>query len=295
MVFMAIEPNLNSFDSFKFIIGHLRFKVRCWYNLIRPAKCHKLKVYLLSNCKVLQNAAIWLYMLCTTFVFKKSDLQTWSWTWTCVLPCRWWLWPNGARSHQRDAVLSGIPLDVPQQQRVRVGDHGSPWQPVALSLCRAGHRGQGLPGQLPPPLQRHQDWQEWDRWEGREWRSNANTGRCIEPGHGSVLTCWGWKWNWFVKQWMDTGGNVVWNCRKTPPIFDSWSVSFFTFVSTHSDSSKGAWSHDFCNLEVFLFFFFVVCALFFHILSANRPCSQTHGWTCAISRALRNQSSCLHN
>lgn len=27
----------------------------------------------------------------------------------------------------------------------------------------------------------------------------------------------------------------------------------------------------------FSFFFFVVCALFFHILSANRPCSQTHG------------------
>lgn len=29
-------------------------------------------------------------------------------------------------------------------------------------------------------------------------------------------------------------GNVVWDCRKTPPMFDSWSVSFFTFVSTHT-------------------------------------------------------------
>lgn len=200
MVFMAIEPNLNPFDSFEsnscltFIIGHLRFKVRCWYNLIRPAKCHKLKVSLLTvkYYRTLRYDCICCARL--SFKKKKSDLQTWSWTWTCVLPSRWWLWPNSARSHQRDAVLSGIPLDVPQQQRVRVGDHGSPWQPVALSLCRAGHRGQGLPGQLPPPLQRHRAWQEWDRWEGREWCSSANTGRCIKPGHGSVLTCWGWKW-----------------------------------------------------------------------------------------------------
>lgn len=72
-----------------------------------------------------------------------------------VLACRWWLWPQCTWPRQWDSVLSGLPGDIPEQHSVWVGDQRAPWQQDPLSLCWAGHRRQWLPGQLPPPLQRH--------------------------------------------------------------------------------------------------------------------------------------------
>lgn len=77
---------------------------------------------------------------------------------------RWWLWPQCTWPREWDSVLSGVPKDVPEQHCVRVGDQCAAWQEDPFSLCFIGHRRQRLPGQLPPPVQRHRTKQERDWW-----------------------------------------------------------------------------------------------------------------------------------